>query len=456
MMKKLCTVLAVVLLLLSGCGANEGAFSAADRNQESAVPMDAANKTPDETEENGSETVLTLAVYGGTRLPIVEAFNESQSVYHIEVEDYSKEGTIHQDSALARINMELASGEGPDILYLWNLGMNSAVYGPKGYLEDLLPYLDADEALNREDFVDSLMDAALMDGKLYGTIPSFSVFTMFGPSARIDQYQPATFTELLQLAQDNGGAAQLIQQDYSDMDFLYTVLRVSSDEFVDFGTMTADFDNDNFRALLELCLQFGQNTGADKSAAILNYCAVSSFMETQYYEAYYGEKMEFFGCPGAAEPKNYFINIIDQYGMNANSKHKEGAWSFLRLLFTEEYQVDAYVDSAFPAFPGNRNALQALAEKSMSTLYDSDEEGNQWEFTQRGEHDDFAYHAATQDQVDQIMDLIHSASQASNYTAMIQTIVMEEAQAYFVGDADIDDTVHKIQNRVDTYLAEQQ
>ena len=455
MMKKICAVLTAILLLLSGCGTNEKASADSYGDKKAAVSMEAANEAPEEENEEQPETVLTLAVYGGTRIPVVEEFNESQSVYHIEVVDYSEEGTVEKDNALARINMELASGEGPDLLYLWNLGMNCATYGPKGYLEDLLPYLDADEEINREDFVDSLMDAALIDGRLYGTIPSFSIFSMFGPETKVGEYQPSTFTELLRLAQDNGGAARLIQQNYSGEEFLSTTMRVSSDEFIDFGSMTADFDNENFRALLELCLQFSQNTEADKNAAILNYCAVSSFMETQYYEAYYGEKIEFLGCPGAAEPKSYFINIMDQYGMNANSKHKAGAWSFLRLLFTEEYQTDEYVNSAFPSFPSNKKALQALAEKSMSTLYDSDDDGNKWEMTQRGEQDDFAYHAATQEQVDQIMDLINSASQASNYTAMIQTIVMEEAQAYFAGDAAIDDTIARIQNRVDTYLAEQ-
>ena len=337
MMKKICAVLTAILLLLSGCGTNEKASSDSYGDKKAAVSMEAKNEAPEEENEEQPETVLTLAVYGGTRIPVVEEFNESQSVYHIEVVDYSEEGTVEKDNALARINMELASGEGPDLLYLWNLGMNCATYGPKGYLEDLLPYLDADEEINWEDFVDSLMDAALIDGRLYGTIPSFSIFSMFGPETKVGEYQPSTFTELLQLAQNNGGAARLIQQNYSGEEFLSTTMRVSSDEFIDFGSMTADFDNENFRVLLELCLQFSQNTEADKNAAILNYCAVSSFMETQYYEAYYGEKIAFFGCPGAAEPKNYFINIMDQYGMNANSKHKAGAWSFLRLLFTEEY-----------------------------------------------------------------------------------------------------------------------
>lgn len=439
----------ILSLLLSSCNTGSGNitdFSSASGSAQAETTAISAGEDP---------IVLTLATYGGTTIPIVKQFNASQSAYYIEIVDYSQDNTVSKDTAWKQIHAELASGEGPDIFYLWKLDMNAATYGPKGYLEDLLPYLDADETLSREDFVESLMDAALIDGKLYGTIPSFSVFTMFGPSSKIEQYKPATFTELLQLAQDNGGAAQLIQQNYSDMDFLYTVLRVSSDEFVDFSTMTANFDNDNFRSLLELCLQFEQNADADKSAAILNYCAVSSFMETQYYEAYYGEEIEFFGCPGLSASKNYFMNIIDQYGMNANSKHKDGAWSFLRLLFTEAYQTDAYVDSAFPSFPSNKNALNALADKAMSTLYEQDEDGNEWEFTQRGEHDDFAYHAATQAQVDQIMGLIDSASQASNYTATIASIVMEEAQTYFAGDATLEDTIEKIQNRVDIYLSEQ-
>lgn len=452
-MKKLCAIFGALLILLSGCG-NGNTSSAGSNNKISSSSVQEQTRN---TAQTGTEAVkLTLAVYGGTRIPVVDEFNESQSAYYIEIEDYSQEGAVDQSSALTRINMEIASGEGPDLFYLWDLGMNCATYGPKGYLEDLLPYLDADTELSRDDFIKSLLDAALIDGKLYGTIPSFSVFTMFGPQSKVDQYKPSTFTDLLKFAQNNGGAAQLINQNYSNIDFLYTTLRVASDEFINFNTMTADFDNDNFRALLELCLQFGQTTNADKSSAILNYCAVSSFMETQYYEAYYGEKIEFFGCPGSSESKNYFINIIDQYGINANTKYKDGAWSFLRLLFTEEYQTDEYVDSAFPSFPSNKNALKALADKAMSTLYEQDEEGNEWEFTQRGEHDDFEYHAATQEQIDQIMDLIDSASQASNYTAMIQSIVMEEAQMFFAGDASVDDTIDRIQNRVDVYLSEQQ
>lgn len=398
---------------------------------------------------------LTLAVYGDSNIPIVTKFNEAQLQYHIEIDDYSKNGTVAKETALARINAELAAGKGPDIFYLWNLGMGSAIYGPRGYLEDLLPYLDADNKLSREDFVTSLMSASLIDGKLYGTIPAFSVFTMFGPESELSQEKISTFVDLAKLAKERGGASKLFNQTYTDMGFLFTVLQVASDEFIDFGSMTSDFDNENFRSLLEMCTEFNQNADEDGSPSVLNYCVIGSFMELQYYENYYGEKITFASCPGTIEPKNFFVNIMDQYGINANSKYKDGAWSFIRMLFSEEYQIDEYVDTGFPLFPSNENALNALAEQSMTTLYDHDEEGNEWEFTQRGEHDDFEYHAATQAQVDQIMDLISSASQASHYTATMQSIIMEEAQTYFSGNATLDQVIDKIQNRVDIYLAEQ-
>ena len=449
--KRIIAGMSALLLLLTACQE-----SGHDSETEIAMPTTASSTSPVTEENPAAEPItLTLASYSSNYIPIVDEFNTSQSEYYIEIVDYSKDNTISKENALKQINAELASGEGPDLFYLWKLGMNNAIYGPKGYLEDLLPYIDQDPELSREDFVESLMEGAKINGKLYGTIPSFSIFTMFGPESQLAQYQLGTFSDLLEVEQTHGGMSALLNQNYDATSFLYTIVQIASDEFIDFGTMTADFDNDNFRALLDLCLQFDDASSTSQEPGILNLYTINSFMEVQYYEALYGEPITFVGCPGATEANSYFIDVMDQYGINANSPHKEGAWSFIRLLFTEGYQTDAYVDSAFPSFPSNQNALQALAEKSMSTLYDSDEDGNQLEMTHRGEHDGFDYHAATQAQVDQVLALIHGASKTSYYTSTILSIVQEEGAAFVAGDATADQTIEKIQNRVNTYLSEQ-
>ena len=451
--KRIIAGMSALLLLLTSCQESD---SGSKTETAMATTASVREAGPVTEEQPAAESItLTLASYGSNYIPVVSEFNESQSEYYIEIVDYSKDNTVSMENALKQINAELASGEGPDLLYLWKLRMNSAIYGPKGYLEDLLPYIDQDPELSREGFVESLMEGAKIDGKLYGTIPSFSIFTMFGPESQLSQYQLGTFSELLEVAQSHGGMSALLNQNYDATSFLYTIVQCASDEFIDFTTMTADFDNDNFRALLDLCLQFDDAARTGQEPGILNLYTINSFMEMQYYEALYGEPITFVGCPGATEASSYFIDVMDQYGINANSAHKEGAWRFIRLLFTEEYQVDEYVDSAFPSFPSNKKALQALAEKSMSTLYDSDEDGNEWEMTQRGEHDGFDYHAATQAQVDQVMELINGASKTSYYTSVILSIVQEEGAAFVAGDATADQTIEKIQNRVNTYLSEQ-
>ena len=54
-----------------------------------------------------------------------------------------------------------------------------------------------------------------------------------------------------------------------------------------------------------------------------------------------------------------------------------------------------------------------------------------------------------------MLALIHGASKTSYYTSVILSIVQEEDAAFVAGDATADQTIEKIQNRVNTYLSEQ-
>lgn len=136
--KRIIAGMSALLLLLTACQE-----SGHDSETETAMPT-TASSTSSVTEENpaAEPITLTLASYSSNYIPIVDEFNTSQSEYYIEIVDYSKDNTISKENALKQINAELASGEGPDLFYLWKLGMNNAIYGPKGYLEDLLPYID--------------------------------------------------------------------------------------------------------------------------------------------------------------------------------------------------------------------------------------------------------------------------------------------------------------------------
>ena len=135
----------------------------------------------------------------------------------------------------------------------------------------------------------------------------------------------------------------------------------------------------------------------------------------------------------------------DAFVMNSASKNKEGAWDFLEYLLSEEMQ-----DSIDWEFPVRKNSL----EKYFASSYISPD----------ADYDDFTnvtgYRWPTQEDFDLMREMANCAvyqdSVGPRYIGSnpIRVILDEEVAMYFAGDATLDETVDKIQNRVKMYLNE--
>jgi hypothetical protein len=130
------------------------------------------------TPENQRKT-LTMAVMWmdyDLRNEVLD-YNRNNTEYRIEVQDYSEYNTQDDYQAgLTKLSTEIISGKVPDIMVVDNLPIRQ--YGAKGLLEDLLPYIEADEELGgREGLVQPVLNAMLQDGKLYQICSTFSVNT---------------------------------------------------------------------------------------------------------------------------------------------------------------------------------------------------------------------------------------------------------------------------------------
>ena len=113
--------------------------------------------------------IITLGCIGlqyQTQDMIVK-FNRSNDKYRIEVVDYSEYNNEENgyDAGLTKLNTEIMAGNIPDILDISSV--NYVQLASKGLIEDLYPYIDADEELNREDFFENVLAAMEVDGKLY-------------------------------------------------------------------------------------------------------------------------------------------------------------------------------------------------------------------------------------------------------------------------------------------------
>lgn len=99
--------------------------------------------------------------------------------YRIEVRDYSQLNTGDDNAAgIARLNMDMMAGNGPDILDMGALPIRQ--YGAKGLLEDLWPFIKKDKEIGREKLMEKVFEAAQQDGKLFQIFENFGIQTVAG------------------------------------------------------------------------------------------------------------------------------------------------------------------------------------------------------------------------------------------------------------------------------------
>ena len=117
----------------------------------SKVPYDAVPH-----KESLSMAVMYLDYH--TQQAIID-FNRSNDKYRVDVRDYSEYNTEDDYSAgLTKLTTEIMAGNMPDILSV-SESIPYRQLAAKGLLEDLYPYIDADEQLSRGDFFPNVLSA---------------------------------------------------------------------------------------------------------------------------------------------------------------------------------------------------------------------------------------------------------------------------------------------------------
>ena len=123
-------------------------------------------------DEKNSKKILTLGCFsmnGFWRTAIAE-FNRKSENHIIKAVSYSdgNNGVMNdRDNALNNFNIEIISGNIPDILIL-DSDMPYDNYANKGLFADIYELMDSDPEYNRDKFMPNVISALERDGKLYG------------------------------------------------------------------------------------------------------------------------------------------------------------------------------------------------------------------------------------------------------------------------------------------------
>ena len=442
------------------------------------------------------KTVLTLACMGldwSLRSKIVE-YNKSNDQYRIQVVDYSEYATDDDYNAgITKLTTEIISGSVPDLFLTSSLPIDK--YAAKGVVADLYTFMDGGSGLSRDYFVPQVLKAIEKDGKLYELPTKFSVETAYALSSIVDQYDTWNVAAVQDAMAQLQEGATVFSTGWTKSSVLNNCLTRNLAAFVDWTTGKCTFDSEAFQQLLAFCNSFPDDSTSDDGIAYSSEAATVDTMDDPVWESdatrilsgkqlmattsFYSfedyiyniypvkDKVTFVGYPSeSGEPGNSFY-IQCPMAISSVTKYPDAAWDFVSTMIR---QTNEDAESMY-AFPISQEAFDKKMTAVMTEQYQLDENGEQVDWDEDGEPDKMSIgsyevvengestwqqvYALTQEDIDQILSVINSATGIVDYDDEILSIVSDEVSAYFAGDKDVQTTANMIQSRVNLYVQEQ-
>lgn len=447
-------LIVVILLLFGGCG-DAGA-------QEGRIALKAA---------------VWQGRDNGDFLRQIEAFNENNSEYYVEIVEY--EYPESQGDLYERLTKDILAGKGPDIINLGS-GDNPMALAAGKLTEDLFPLMEADEEFIREDYYENILEAFSLGDSLYTLPVSFSVYTFAGEEERLGAYLTCeqgengnyhtwTVDQLLQCCNALGVDGKEIYL-FSGMEpklgTFGHICYASLDNYVDWDKNQCHFEEEGFVGLLNFADRFPQEfawredysfRGFFREGKILLYSAhISNIWEMAVAEELFpGGKIVFPGYPVADGQQKRGGAVARPWGdflcISAASSHKEGAWEFLKSFLTPEYQ------SQVMGIPLLREASEERIRSALIPEYET-VDGEQVLKVQYEqvivEEESIRLTAVSEAQAQAFRELIESVHRCQEMDQTLYDIVLEEADIFFSGDRTAEETASIIQDRAKVYMGE--
>lgn len=351
------------------------------------------------------------------------SFNASNEEYYVEVVDLMS-SFPNIDDRLKELSTRLAAGDGPDII-CFN-GLDPAPYGKSGLLVDLYTLIDSDPELSHEDLI--ALGAFESGDKLWSLAPCFSISTCVGLESVVGDGLGWTFEEFFALY-DSLEEGQKMFAITSPLVFVENTLDGVLPELVDYETASCCFTDGKFEEYLRLAsgLETADETDWESYAArfasgeiVLNEQVLRNIYELAASEEYYGQALTPIGWPSFDGSCGSRLLITSDMGI-VSSGDTDAAWEFLRFMLSDEKMQ---TELSLGAIPISRAAVEAQlddAERDPETM----------------------------------RSLLEVVSRKTSAGSELSQIVLEEAAAYFAGDKPVGDVCAIIQDRAETYIAEQ-
>ena len=325
-----------------------------------------------------SDPYFTDMVYKYNADPENHAYIELTSVLDDDFSYFRIHGEEHIESLSSTyeyLTEKMYKGEGPDMVVgfsgLSELNTDALLY-------DLKPYLEADTTIKKEDYFYNLFSAFEQNGKLYSFPLTFSLLGMYANSEISDVSEKWTFDELSTI-QSKLSFPKRIMPSYASTNIFTIFMSSSSSDFINNETGEVNFDNDDFKALLQAAKKCGvaepeYNDGLD------NFYGEIMDPQTQYYRGYlFSHEAYMSTLEDYAIVRETYMNDNDKLISYPSVKGKsltalggltisvtkcasnpDLAWEFIRFCLNEDAQE--YLSAGMGKMPVSRSAFDAVCK----------------------------------------------------------------------------------------------
>lgn len=381
------------------------------------------------TESGGEKRVVHMATLR-PETEMTSNFQQALASFNEENSDYCVEVTCYKDET--SLQLAIVGGAEIDVVDLYHLSTDLYISG--GLLADLYSYLDADEDINREDFVPAFLAMAEEDGALPFLSASFAVRTLMAPKSLVPNQQGWTVNEYLETVKQLP-AGTYIMEDKSGLDFFSLYLTYTIQNYVNLKTDVLNLRQADFMNMLEYCRD-GYVDSAHGDTPLLSY--MNTIFGPDMYLSYLREQAEEYtliGFPGASGNGALRYFGAEQLAILSNAGNGNGAWEFLKYFI----QWERTGGIGFPVLQTN---FDRFIQDAMEDT--RDENGN---IVEAG---------MTEAERDSLLEWINNASGpgGSENTSEVISIMLEEASAYLSGEKSMDDVLRIMENRLQIYLSE--
>jgi len=412
------------------------------------------------TEDVPQKELVVLASLSPTQdlQEAVIEFNRQSDKYHCVIERYGADA-----GASVRLDATLVSSAPPDILEL--RGRDILMYVEKGVLEDLSPYLEH-SAVDREDFLENLLEGYTINGKLVCIPTCFSINMVAGRESQMDGLEGWSMEDVYQLVEEHPEQTELLGSGFTglikDRDYMLEEFCAAyyMEKYVDWEAGKSSFDSPEFARLLAWAGEHAEAPSPETAVGrrihypefvpentVLMTGNGWDFEDVLVGEIKMGEKLKLLGFPTVGGKGAVSVNVMDELGMVSQGRNKDGAWEFLEYYLSREQGDSSYL-------PTRKSLLEAAARQAV-------------ELTDPGKgaliviaDEGYYYHLIPQEHAQELADMLMEMIESIDFSPkpkaweQIIHIVMEEAGSYYNGDKTLEEATALIQNRATLLLQE--